>query len=62
MILTQPQRFGIGLGDYMQAIRSAENVDFTRRVRLYDIYSESLMDPHLFSVVQNGKRSTKQED
>ena len=55
VILTQPQRFGIGLGDYMQAIRSAENVDFTRRVRLYDIYSESLMDPHLFSVVQKRK-------
>ena len=55
VILTQPQRVGIGLGDYMQAIRSAENVDFTRRVRLYDIYSESLMDPHLFSVVQKRK-------
>ena len=55
IILTQPQRFGIGLDDYMQSIRGAENVDFTRRVRLYDIYSESLMDPHLFSVVQKRK-------
>ena len=55
IILTQPQRFSIGLDDYMQSIRGAENVDFTRRVRLYDIYSESLMDPHLFSVVQKRK-------
>lgn len=53
--LTQPQRFGIGLDDYMRGIRSAENVDFTQRVRIYDIYSESLMDPHLFSVVQKRK-------
>lgn len=55
VILTQAQRFGIGLDDYMQAIRNAENVDFTRRVKLYDIYSESLMDPHLFSVIQKRK-------
>lgn len=55
VILTQAQRFGIGLSDYMQAVRSAENVDFTQRVKLYDIYSESLMDPHLFSVVQKRK-------
>lgn len=55
VILTQPNRFGIGLDDYMNAIRNAENVDFTQRVKLYDIYSESLMDPHLFSVVQKRK-------
>lgn len=39
----------------MQGIRSFENVDFTQRVRIYDIYSESLMDPHLFSVIQKRK-------
>lgn len=55
IVLTQPQRFGIGLDDYMQGIRSLENVDFTQRVKIYDIYSESLMDPHLFSVVQKRK-------
>ena len=32
IILSQPQRFGIGLDDYMTAIRNAENVDFTQRV------------------------------
>ncbi len=55
VILTQVQRFGIGLEDYMQGIRSFENVDFTQRVRLYDILSDCLMDPHLFSVVQKRK-------
>ncbi|RGN33858.1 phage portal protein family protein [Bacteroides oleiciplenus] len=55
VILTQTRRFGIGLDDYMQGIRNAENVDFTQRVQLYDIFSESLMDPHLYSVVQKRK-------
>ncbi len=55
IVLTQVQRFGIGLDDYMQGIRSFENVDFTQRVRIYDIYSECLMDPHLFSVIQKRK-------
>ena len=55
VILAQVQRFGIGLEDYMQGIRNAENVDFTQRVRLYDVFSESMMDPHLFSVVQKRK-------
>ena len=39
----------------MQGIKSAENVDFTQRVRLYDIYNDTLLDPHLFSVVQKRK-------
>lgn len=55
IMLTQPQRFGIGLDDYMRGIRSAENVDYTQRVRIYDIYSECLMDPHLFSVIAKRK-------
>ena len=55
VVLSQPRRFGIGLDDYMNGIRSAENVDFTQRVRLYDIFSESLMDPHLYSVIQKRK-------
>lgn len=55
VILTQVQRFGITLEDYMKGVRSFENVDFTQRVKIYDIFSDSLMDPHLFSVVQKRK-------
>ena len=58
IVLTAPQRFGIGLGDYMNAINSAENVDYTRRTRLYDIYNDTLLDPHLFSVTQKRKAGT----
>lgn len=55
VVITAPRRFGVGLDDYMQAIRAAEDVDFTRRVRLYDIYEDALLDPHLFSVMHKRK-------
>jgi phage gp29-like protein len=55
IILTQPKRFGIDIADYMQAIRSAENVDYSRRSKLYDLYSDILMDTHLSSVIEKRK-------
>lgn len=58
VVITQPHRFGITLDDYMLAIRSAENVDFTQRTKLYDLYAEAVMDPHLFSVIQKRKSGT----
>ena len=58
VVLTAPRRFGIGLDDYMSAISSAENVDYTRRTRLYDIYNDTLLDPHLFAVTQKRKSGT----
>lgn len=58
VVLTAPRRFGIGLDDYMTAIKNAENVDYTQRTRLYDIYNDTLLDPHLFAVVQKRKAGT----
>lgn len=55
VVLSAPRRFGLGLDDYMMAIRDAENVDYPRRVRLYDLYNDILLDPHLFAVVQKRK-------
>jgi phage gp29-like protein len=51
IVLTQPKRFGIDISDYTTSIRQAENVDFTRRSKLYDLYSDILMDTHLASVI-----------
>jgi phage gp29-like protein len=51
IVLTQPQRFGIDIADYTKSIRQAENVDFSRRSKLYDLYSDILMDTHLASVI-----------
>ena len=55
IVLTQAQRFGIDIGTYMTAVRSFENVDYSRRVRIYDLYSEILMDAHLASVINKRK-------
>lgn len=55
IILTQPQRFNTDISTYMQAVRSAENVDYPRLTRLYDLYSEILMDAHLTSVIAKRK-------
>ena len=51
IILRQPRRFNIDIADYTGAIHAAEDVDFSRRYKLYDLYSDILMDPHLSSVI-----------
>lgn len=55
IVLTQAQRFGIDIGTYMTAVRSFENVDYSRRVKIYDLYSEILIDAHLASVINKRK-------
>jgi phage gp29-like protein len=55
IILSQPSRFFLDMATYMTAIRGAENVDYSRRVKLYDLYSEVLMDGHLYSVINKRK-------
>ena len=51
IVLTQPRRFGIDIADMTAAIRAFENVDYSRRFKLYDLYSDILMDTHLSSVI-----------
>lgn len=51
IILRQPRRFNIDIADYTGAVHAAENVDFSRRYKLYDLYSDILMDTHLSSVI-----------
>ena len=55
VIVQQPMRFDLDLGTFKRAISSAENVDYTRRTRLYDMYAEALLDPHLYSVIRKRK-------
>lgn len=55
VIVSPTQRFGIGLADYMAAISAADDVDYKRTTRLYDIYADTLLDPHLYSVLQKRK-------
>ncbi len=55
IILTQPKRFGIDIATYIQAIKSADNVDWSRRYKMYDMYLDILTDPHLLSVINKRK-------
>lgn len=57
IILTQPKRFGIDIADYTTSVRAAENVDFSRRYKLYDLYSDILMDTHLTCVIEKRKNA-----
>lgn len=57
IVLTQPKRFGVDIQDYTTAVRSAENVDFSRRYKLFDLYSDILMDTHLSCVIEKRKNA-----
>lgn len=57
IIITQPRRGNIDIGDYMKAVKSAENVDFPSWSKLYDIYEDILTDGHLSAVIQKRKSS-----
>lgn len=52
IVITQPKRFGIDIHDFTMAVRSAENVDYAQRSKLYDLYTDILMDTHLTSVIE----------
>ncbi|HBG39917.1 MAG TPA: hypothetical protein DDW85_00720 [Porphyromonadaceae bacterium] len=51
IILTQPKRFGIDISDYIISVKAFENVDYSRRYKLYDLYADIIMDTHLSSVI-----------
>ena len=57
IILTQPRRFGIDIADYMLAVRAFENVDYSRRFRLHDLFSDILMDTHLTSAIEKRRNA-----
>jgi hypothetical protein len=48
-VLSAPKRFDLDLQDYKAAIHNAEDVDFTRRTKLYDLYADTLLDTHLLN-------------
>ena len=39
----------------MNALRAAESIDFPQRAKLYDLFEDILMDPHLSSVINKRK-------
>lgn len=50
--LASTQRFGVGIDDYIRAVRAADSIDYSRRAALYDIYADIATDAHVQAVVQ----------
>lgn len=57
IVLTQAKRFGIDIADFMSAVRAAENVDYSTRYKLYDLYTDIMQDTHLTSVIDKRVQS-----
>lgn len=55
IILQQTRRGGLDVGVYMNAIRSAEVIDYPRKEKLCDLYEDVKLDSHLFSVLRRQK-------
>lgn len=51
IILTAPQRGGLDLSAYMNAIRAFDCIDWPQRVKLLDMYEDTEMDTHVESVM-----------
>lgn len=55
--LSQVRKFNVDIEDYITSVQSAENIEHSRRARLYDLYEDVMQDPHLESVI--GKRKAR---
>lgn len=55
ILLMPPKRFGIDISTFIDAVRAADNIDYYRRARLYDLYEDICIDTHLTSVMQRRK-------
>lgn len=51
IILQQPQVFMFDLMAYMNAVKAAKGIDYSRRVQLYDMYESCDLDLHLSAVL-----------
>ncbi len=51
ILLQSPKRFGIDISTFINAVNAADNIDYYRRTRLYDLYEDITIDTHLSSVM-----------
>ena len=52
VVLQMPQIFMFDMNAYMSSIMAAKSIDYTHRVRLYDMYESALLDIHLSAVLE----------
>ncbi len=53
IVLQMPEVFFFDMAAYMASVKSAQGIDYSNRVRLYDMYESALLDLHLSGCWQN---------
>lgn len=60
VILQMPELFHFNLDSYINAVTSARSIDYSNRVRLYDMYESCAFDLHLSGVMAKRLRGVTQ--
>lgn len=60
VVLQMPELFHFNLQHYMNAVTSARGIDYSNRVRLYDMYESANFDLHLTGVMAKRLRGVTQ--
>ena len=60
VVLQMPELFHFNLQHYMNAVISAQGIDYSNRVRLYDMYESANFDLHLTGVMAKRLRGVTQ--
>lgn len=55
IIINQPKRGSLDIGDYMRVLKAAENPERPNRIGYLDMCEEVLTDAHLYAVIQKRK-------
>ena len=51
VVLQMPEVFYFDMNAYMNSVKSAKSIDYSNRVRLYDMYDSASLDLHLSGVI-----------
>ena len=59
IVLQMPELFHFDLNAYMSAVNAASSIDYSHRVRLYDMYESAQFDLHLAGVLDKRLRAVR---
>lgn len=59
ILLQMPELFHFDLAAYMSAINAATSIDYSHRVKLYDMYESAMLDLHLSGVLDKRIRAVR---
>lgn len=51
IVLQMPEVFFFDMKAYMASVKAAQGIDYSNRVRLYDMYESAMLDLHLSGVL-----------